>query len=302
MREIRRLCLELKSVQEGAPLLGFLPAAPSLRLVVYPVKRHPRPNVASTDEMVNLADLLKRNSSPQSGCNTQGQLIQVQKKIEMRDRLYLAYVLSWIFLRLYGTSWLDKTWGPKDVQFLRRLDNDREPLLMEPFVSKSFASPQHDYTIKSLPTPPDSDASSSSSSASAASKPTIDPAARQAASPTTTPWHMRHRNHGVFILGISLIEIYFHKRLHEMYIPADLDSTGEATDDTPHLALERLIHKIRQKAGDRYGNAVRRCIQCQFDQWYDDIKSPDFRQAFYQKVVVPLESNWKAFTSDSTRL
>jgi hypothetical protein len=301
MREIQSLCLELMSVREGAPLLGFLPAAAPLRLVVYPVKRHPRPIVASTDDMVNLADLLKRTGLQHNTCNTQRQLIQGHKKIEMRDRLYLAYVLSWIFLRLYGTSWLDKTWDPKDVQFLRRLDKDREPLLMEPFVSKSFPSPQHNYMNNSLPTPPDSDASSSSSNASAASKPILDPAAPQATAPTPTPWHMRHHNHGVYILGVSLIEVYFHKRLHEMYTPDDLDADGQVTEETPHLALERLMHEIRQEAGDRYGNAVRRCIKCQFDQWYDDINSPDFRQAFYQKVVVPLEANWKAFTHDSSR-
>ena len=301
MREIQSLCLELMSVQEGAPLLGFLPAAAPLRLVVYPVKRHPRPIVASTDDMVNLADLLKRTGPPHSTCNTQRQLIQGQKKIEMRDRLYLAYVLSWIFLRLYGTSWLDKTWGPKDVQFLRRLDKDKDPLLTEPFVSKSFPSPQYGYISSSLPTPPDSHASSSSFNASAASKPILNPAARLTTAPNPTPWHMRHRNHGVYLLGVSLIEVYFHKRLHEMYSPADLDAAGNVTDETPHLALERLIHKIREKAGDRYGNAVRRCIQCQFDQWYDDINCSDFRQAFYQKVVVPLYSNWKAFTRDSTR-
>ncbi len=85
-----------------------------------------------------------------------------------------------------------------------------------------------------------------------------------------------------------------------MYVPADLDLAGQVNEETPHLALERLIYKIRRKAGDRLGNAVRRCIQCQFDQWYDDINNSDFRQAFYQKVVVPLEENWRAFTGGST--
>jgi hypothetical protein len=299
MRESRNLCLELMSVREGAPPLGFLPFLPPLRLVVYPVKRHPRPNVASTDDMVNLEDLLNGKSAPRNASNSHGQLLQVQKKIEMRDRLYLAYILSWIFLRLYGTSWLDKAWGPRDVQFLRRLDSSKDPLLMEPFVSKSFLSAEYPYTTSSLPTPPESDASSSSSRTSPASNSTVDPAAHQVAAPALRP--MRHRNHGVFVLGVSLIEVYFHKRLHEMYAPADLDSAGKVNEETPYLAIERLIYKIRQKAGDRYGNAVRRCIQCQFDQWYDDINNSDFRQAFYQKVVVPLEDNWKTFTGNSTR-
>lgn len=111
---------------------------------------------------------------------------------------------------------------------------------------------------------------------------------------------MRHRNHGVFILGVSLVEVFFHKRLHQMYEPADLDPAGKVTDETPHLALERLIYRIRERAGERYGNAVRRCIQCQFDQWYDDINNPDFRQALYQKVVVPLEENWRTFTGNTS--
>jgi hypothetical protein len=301
VQETQNLCLELMSVQEGAPLLGFLRAPPPLRLMVYPVKRHPRPVDASTNDMVNLADLLRTTSSPHNTTNAQRQLIQGQKKIGMRDRLYLAYVLSWVFLRLYGTSWLDESWDPKDMQFLRRLDKDRNPVLMEPFVSKSFQSPRHDYMSSSLPTPPDSDASSSSSNASAASEPIPNPVAHLTKAPNPTPWHMRHRNHGIYISGIPLIEVYFHKRLHEMYAPADLNADGEVIEETPHLALERLIHKIREEAGDRYGNAVRRCIQCQFDQWYDDINSSDFRQAFYQKVVVPLKANWEAFTRDSTQ-
>lgn len=111
---------------------------------------------------------------------------------------------------------------------------------------------------------------------------------------------MRHRNHGVFILGVSLVEVFFHKRLHQMYEAADLDPAGKVTDETPHLALERLIYRIRERAGERYGNAVRRCIQCQFDQWYDDINNPDFRQALYQKVVVPLEENWRTFTGNTS--
>lgn len=85
-----------------------------------------------------------------------------------------------------------------------------------------------------------------------------------------------------------------------MYEPADLDPAGKVTDETPHLALERLIYRIRERAGERYGNAVRRCIQCQFDQWYDDINNPDFRQALYQKVVVPLEENWRTFTGNTS--
>ena len=297
MREIRELCLELTSVQEGAPPLGFLPLDPPLRFVVYPVRRHPRPIVSSADDMVNLEDLLKGNIAPQNSTKTQGQLLRVHKKIEMPDRLYLAYVLSWIFLRLYGTSFLDSAWGLKDVQFLRRLDGTRDPALMDPFVSKSFESSRHHYPTSSLPTPPESDASSRSSITSTASNLTLGPAAQE-----TTPHvvrSLRNRNHGVFILGVSLIEVFFHKRLHEMYVPADLDSKGKETEETPYLALERLIYKIRQKAGDRYGNAVRRCIRCEFDQWYDDINCADFRQAFYQKVVVPLEENWRTFTGRS---
>ncbi|KAF7503395.1 hypothetical protein GJ744_003917 [Endocarpon pusillum] len=290
MREIRELCLQLASVQEGAPPLGFLPLDPPLRFVVYPVKRHPRPTVSSTDDMVNLEDLLERKFAPQNPTKIQGKLFLAHKKIEMPDRLYLAYVLSWIFLRLYGTSFLDSAWGLKDVQFLRRLDGTRDPALMEPFVSKSF------HPISSLPTPPKSAASSSSSSTSTASRLTIGPG--QEATPHIVRT-LRSRNHGVFILGVSLVEVFFHKRLHEMYAAADLDFEGKETEETPYLALERLIYKIRQKAGDRYGNAVRRCIRCEFDQWYDDINCADFRQAFYQKVVVPLEENWRTFTGRS---
>ncbi len=297
MREIRKLCWELMSVREGAPPLGFLPAVLPLRFVVYPVKRHPRPIVTSTDDMVSLEDLLEGNNAPQHSNKTQAKLLRTHKKIEMPERLYLAYVLSWIFLRVYGTAFLDSVWSLKDVQFLRRLDGTRDPALMEPFVSKSFDSTPHHQPSSSLPTPPDSDASPSSLSTSLASISTLDPAA-QATAPHIVR-NLRNRNQGVFTLGVSLVEVFFHKRLREMYTPADLDSAGKVTEETPYLALERLIYKIRQKAGNRYGNAVRRCIRCEFDQWYDDINCADFRQAFYQKVVVPLEENWMAFTGRS---
>lgn len=48
--------------------------------------------------------------------------------------------------------------------------------------------------------------------------------------------------------------------------------------------------------GDRYADAVRRCIRCAFDTRKIDLEDGQFRGAVYEGVVAPLEENLRDFT------
>ena len=99
-----------------------------------------------------------------------------------------------------------------------------------------------------------------------------------------------HRNQGTFTLGLLLIELALNERLEDLYDPSDLDVHGQASAFSPVIAAERLLPKVYTKQGARYGDAVRRCIKCQFDRRDEPIDCPEFRQAIYQKVVLPLQT------------
>lgn len=48
---------------------------------------------------------------------------------------------------------------------------------------------------------------------------------------------------------------------------------------------------------DEYGDAVRCCIHCEFDQRKASLDVEAFRKSFYQGVVQPLEDDWTDFCS-----
>lgn len=101
------------------------------------------------------------------------------------------------------------------------------------------------------------------------------------------------RNKYLYTLGIFLIELCFGKPIEDLQEPQD-QIPGGIVDFLPEFrAARRLIYSVYDEAGKRYGDAVRRCIYCDFDQREYSLDDKEFCQAVYEGVVVPLEENVK---------
>ena len=60
----------------------------------------------------------------------------------------------------------------------------------------------------------------------------------------------------------------------------------------------RLVGVITDTAGRRYGDVVRRCIRCEFDQGDYDLDNPRFCRAVFKYVVAPLAEEIQSIDGD----
>ena len=173
------------------------------------------------------------------------------------DRLSLALTIASSVLQLYKTPWLRENWSKHDI-LINEAGNDsyRE----QAHVSGTFS--------------------------------------------TSTPEEITQqkmvfqfvRNETLFALGIVLIELCLGQALESMRSPEDpLDANQKPNVLTDLSTSERLLKSVYSEAGTRYGDAVRRCIYCEFDQRRTTLDDDDFRQAVYDGVVAPLEDDMKDF-------
>ncbi|KAH8663385.1 hypothetical protein BGZ60DRAFT_529662 [Tricladium varicosporioides] len=100
------------------------------------------------------------------------------------------------------------------------------------------------------------------------------------------------RNKTLFALGIILIELCLGSPLSTLQLPEDITPNQQLTD---FMTARRLITDVYDEGGGRYGDAVRRCVHCEFDQRLASLDVEAFRGCFYQGVVVPLEEDWRDF-------
>lgn len=180
-------------------------------------------------------------------------------------RKYLALVLASTVLQLHETPWLEERWNKYDICFLRRTDQSREPIFNEPYISKPFAS-------------------------TAASITPIQSVSRSSGGPMV-------RNKSLFALGVLLIELSYGKPLESLREPCDMGPNGLQNQYTAWLTASRLIksREISHREGSSYADAVRRCIKCDFDQIDDTLDDRDFRKAYVEGVVLPLQADLKTF-------
>lgn len=108
------------------------------------------------------------------------------------------------------------------------------------------------------------------------------------------------RNETIFALGVILIELCLGSGLESLRSAEDLCNDGTANSLTDYLTARRLVNEVYDEGGGRYGDAVRRCIHCEFDQRKVSLDVEAFRQSFYQGVVQPLEDDWMDFCSINT--
>ncbi|GIZ38795.1 hypothetical protein CKM354_000219600 [Cercospora kikuchii] len=106
------------------------------------------------------------------------------------------------------------------------------------------------------------------------------------------PFSRETRNAGIFALGIALIELCYGKTLEDLRPKPD----GTPMSVADIIAAARsLSEQIYLEAGEEYGDAVRRCIYCEFDQRYTDLDRPEMIDAVHREVCEPLEATLYAF-------
>lgn len=168
-----------------------------------------------------------------------------------KHKYELAVTLATSVLQLNKTPWLKDRWSSDDVLFLPPT-GEASPARCA-YISRPFAP-------ASLPR---------TNTISLPNRPTV-------------------RNEALFALGVALIELSLGKPLEFFIEPGDLDANGERTMITEYIVAKRLMTKVAQKEGNRYTDAVNRCLHGLFDGLEPDLTNEKFRQGFYQGVVVEL--------------
>ena len=171
------------------------------------------------------------------------------------NRLSLALTVAASVLQLYETPWLDEYWSKDDILINQKSSGN---LHEQAYISKSF---------------PES---------------TVLPLNHQKS--ILPVWNIT-----LFTLGIVLIELCLGQSLEKLRTPEDLGESGKATALTDIETARRLIDATYEEGGENYGDAVRRCIRCQFDSRETNLDNEEFRQKVYDGVIAPLEDDLKHF-------
>ncbi|KAF2422208.1 hypothetical protein EJ08DRAFT_483600 [Tothia fuscella] len=172
----------------------------------------------------------------------------------LRDKYELSVILATSVLQLHTTPWLEDGLWKEDVRFVRtKMKTQSAPYA---YIQKRFES------VSSNGTSPRRYSSSN---------PTI-------------------RNDTIFALGVSLIELSLGRTLRSFAEEQDLGPDGQPNEVTDLSIARRLLtERIQPSEGERYANAVNRCIHCLFDGINPSLEDDAFRHAFYQGAVVPLK-------------
>ncbi|KAK5703861.1 hypothetical protein LTR97_002874 [Elasticomyces elasticus] len=107
------------------------------------------------------------------------------------------------------------------------------------------------------------------------------------------------RNATVFALGVLLIELCLGKTIDDPTLVPDPRSSGSKKPPLDFMTAVNHLDRVYGTNGLRYGDAVRRCIYCEFDQRATTLGDAQFRKAVYAGVVVPLEEDIQYFSGGS---
>ncbi|TAQ87577.1 hypothetical protein B7494_g4086 [Chlorociboria aeruginascens] len=187
----------------------------------------------------------------------------ISSRLTRLDKLRLAVILASSVLQLHETPWLIDDWGKDDILFIQR----KEGLVYEhPFVSKHFSNS------------------------------TAEPVSHTGCN-SAQGGYRPIRNKTLFALGVLLIELHFGKSLDKLRVPDDkgIEAVDTANSMSDWNTADRLVDSLYFEAGFRYGNAVRRCIRCDFDRQGTNLNDDGFREVVYRRVVVLLEEDLKDF-------
>lgn len=219
-------------------------------------------------KVLTLDDLLKKAAQPSTSA-----VPMSNTSLFKLERITLAVNLASSLLQLHATPWFNERWNKRDILFLannatinpgsrrlpRPVDIER-PLLAQRFLSNGTTTPS---TNSTFPQP-------------------------------------THPNLSVLSLGIMLLELWFATPIEARRLPSDLVD-GKPNSSTDLTVAERWVQENANledmPAG--YWQAVSSCIYCFFQPMprVKRLEDPDFREAIWQNVVVPLEKELQAWLS-----
>jgi hypothetical protein len=110
------------------------------------------------------------------------------------------------------------------------------------------------------------------------------------------------KNEAVFALGIALLELSWGESLLNFTTPNDLNDQGIEDSLTEFSIATRLADEIHMRELPNYAKAVARCIHCSFDTFTHSFDDGEFRERFYEGVVVPLQDDYEYATGTLGRV
>jgi len=109
----------------------------------------------------------------------------------------------------------------------------------------------------------------------------------------------RHRfvkNEMVFALGVALLELTHRCPILSFKEADDLNEFGQEDMMTEVSIATRLADNLNSFESENYAKAVLRCIRCSFDTFTYDLNNQEFRERFYEGVVLPLQLDYEHVT------
>ena len=210
------------------------------------------------------------NNEPMQIVSLQSLLEEIP--LERMDRLVLGVKLASTLLRLHSTPWLNTNLEKQNVFFKKQGKGIETALLDKPLLSKDFIAPNCRI-----------------------SSPEPDNAALSRGLQHHT------RNQSIFALGVLLIELWFGKPLDQLRDAEDLGPQNQVNDITDFATTSRLVETVYKEAGSCYGEAVSRCISCEFEQRSSNLDTESFKQAVHSGVISQLEKNLDFFCGGNLR-
>lgn len=110
-----------------------------------------------------------------------------------------------------------------------------------------------------------------------------------AAAGRTKPSTPLIENDLVFALGVILIELAYQQPLANFKQPGDVDDQGNDYPHTDLLVATRLVKDLKSMEGEKYADAARNCVKCNFDVHDYSLDNAEFQEQFYTGVVLPLQ-------------
>jgi hypothetical protein len=185
----------------------------------------------------------------------------LERRLMQHAQFKLAVDMASSVLQLYKTPWLSDDWSSDDVYFVHRPGAPLLSAYQHAFIYRKFSS-----------------AVSTHEPLSRLSMRTI------------------IRNQTLFNLGVLLIELVYGETIEDLQTDDDRDCQG-ALGPVWHT-VERLAENIALEAGELYSDAVKRCIRCDFVRNDSSLKDPDFQQAVFDGVVIPLQKTLRYVKGD----
>lgn len=178
----------------------------------------------------------------------------------MRDRLILAVQLASAVMQLHATSWLRQRWSGSDILFPIPTNEADTTALRSPVITRVLdgCPPEDAHQLGSK----------------------ID---------------LLVQDKTLYSLGVVLLELHWGKRLAEIG-----NGISYAQGDAEVLELLHATehsHKLAQMAGEKYANAVRRCIRgFDVDSHLASLEKEEYKNMVQAQIVGELEEHLRQFT------